>query len=66
MISLITPAVALPYEAETSYRFGLMCVEIMKITLGLVNAADDNLGKVLPGLDASAKTFADQDVQFAG
>lgn len=64
VMGYISPAVVLSYGAELDYRFGLMGVGMMQITLGLVNATDDNLSKVLPGLDGAAKTLADQGAQF--
>ena len=64
VLGFISPAVVLSYGAEYSYRFGLQGVGLMEITLGLVNATDDNLNKVLPGLENAAKTLADQGAQF--
>jgi len=60
----ISPAVVLSYGAEWINRLGKVGFGTMQITLGLVNATDDNLGKVLPGLDSAAKTLADQGAQF--
>ena len=64
VMGYISPAVVLSYGAELDYRLGLLGFGTMQITLGLVNATDDNLGKVLPGLDNAAKTLADQGAQF--
>jgi maleate cis-trans isomerase len=64
VIGYISPAVVLSYGAEYAYRFGLMGLGLMEITLGLVHATDDNLGKVLPGLDMAAKALADQGANF--
>ena len=64
VLGFIDPAVVLSYGAEYSYRFGLLGVGIMEVTLGLVNATDGNMNKVLPGLDSAAKTLADQGAQF--
>jgi maleate cis-trans isomerase len=64
VLGFISPAVVLSYGSEYAYRFGLQGVGFMEITLGLVNATDDNLSKVLPGLDNAAKTLADQGAQF--
>jgi maleate cis-trans isomerase len=36
----------------------------METTLGLVHATDDNMNKVLPGLENAAKTLADQGANF--
>jgi len=47
-----------------SYKFGLLGVGIMETTLGLVRATDDNLSKVLPGLETAATTLRDQGAQF--
>jgi len=52
---LYQPGRSISYGAELDYRFGLIGVGMMQITLGLVNATDDNLSKVLPGLDGAAK-----------
>ena len=64
VLGFISPAVVLSYGAEYSYKFGLLGVGMMEVTLGLVNATDDNMNKVLPGLDNAAKTLADQGAQF--
>jgi maleate cis-trans isomerase len=64
VMGYISPAVVLSFGAEMDYRLGLVGFGTMQITLGLVNATDDNLGKVLPGLDSAAKTLADQGAQF--
>jgi hypothetical protein len=60
VMGYISPAVVLSYGSEIDYKLGLLGFGTMQITLGLVNATDDNLGKVLPGLDCAAKTLADQ------
>jgi maleate cis-trans isomerase len=64
VMGYISPAVVLSYGSELDYKLGLLGFGTMQITLGLVNATDDNLGKVLPGLDSAAKTLADQGAQF--
>ena len=64
ILGYINPAVVLSYGAEYSYKFGLLGVGIMETTLGLVRATDDNLNKVLPGLEIAAKTLRDQGAQF--
>ena len=64
ILGFINPAVVLSLGAECSYKLGLQGVGMMEVTLGLVRATDDNMGKVLPGLDSAAKTLADQGAQF--
>jgi len=64
VIGYISPAVVLSYGAEYDYKFGQLGLGTMQITLGLVHATDDNLGRVLPGLDLAAKALADQGAQF--
>jgi len=64
VLGFISPAVTLSIGAEYAYRFGLLGVGMMEVTLGLVHATDDNLGKVLPGLDSAAKILADQGANF--
>jgi len=64
VLGFINPAVVLSLGAEYSYKLGLQGIGMMEVTLGLVHATDDNLGKVLPGLDSAAKTLADQGAQF--
>ena len=48
VMGYISPAVVLSYGSEVDYKLGLLGFGTMQITLGLVNATDDNLGKVLP------------------
>ena len=64
VLGFISPAVTLLFGAEYAYRFGLLGVGMMEATLGLVHATDDNLGKVLPGLENAAKILADQGANF--
>jgi maleate cis-trans isomerase len=64
VLGFVEPAVVLSYGAEYSYKFGLLGIGMVEVTLGLVNATDGNMGKVLPGLDIAAKTLADQGAQF--
>jgi maleate isomerase len=64
VLGFINPAVVLSLGSEISYKLGLEGVGMMEMTLGLVRATNDNMGKVLPGLDSAAKTLADQGAQF--
>jgi len=64
VMGFINPAVVLSLGSEYAYKMNLQGVGMMEVTLGLVRATDDNMGKVLPGLDAAAKTLADQGAQF--
>ena len=64
VLGFISPAVSLSIGAESAYRFGLLGVAIMEVTLGLIHATDENVSKVLPGLENAAKTLADQGANF--
>ena len=64
ILGFISPAVVLSYGAEYSYKFGLLGVGMMEVTLGMVNVTDENLNRVLPGLENAAKVLADQGAQF--
>ena len=64
VLGFINPAVVLSLGSEYAYKLSLEGVGMMEVTLGLVRVTDDNMGKVLPGLDSAAKTLADQGAQF--
>jgi maleate cis-trans isomerase len=64
VLGIISPAVALSFGAEYPYKFGLLGLGMMEVTLGLVNVTDENMTRVLPGLESAAKTLADQGAQF--
>jgi maleate isomerase len=64
ILGFINPAVSLSLGSEYAYKLGLQGVGMMEVTLGLVRATDDNMGKVLPGLESAAMTLAEQGTQF--
>jgi len=64
ILGFINPAVSLSLGSEYAYKLGLQGVGMMEVTLGLVRATDDNMGKVLPGLESAAMTLAEQGPQF--
>ena len=64
VLGFINPSVSLSYGAEYPYKFGLLGVGMMEATLGLVRATDDNMNKVLPGLERTAQILAEQGAQF--
>jgi maleate cis-trans isomerase len=64
ILGFINPAVSLSYGAEYAYKFGTLGVGMMETTLGLVNVTDENMVRVLPGLENAAKILADQGAQF--
>ena len=64
ILGFINPAVSLSYGAEYAYKFGTLGVGMMETTLGLVHVTDENVTRVLPGLENAAKILADQGAQF--
>jgi maleate cis-trans isomerase len=64
ILGFINPAVSLSYGAEYAYKFGTLGVGMMETTLGLVHVTDENVTRVLPGLENAAKVLADQGAQF--
>jgi maleate cis-trans isomerase len=64
VLGIISPAVTLSYGSEAHYRFSTLGLGIMETTLGLVNVTDENMSRVMPGLENAAKTLADQGAQF--
>jgi maleate cis-trans isomerase len=64
VLGYISPAVNLSRTAEYGYKFSLLGLGIMETTLGMVNVTDNNMSRVLPGMEDAAKTLADQGAQF--